>query len=158
MASVVSNRRGGWEVRESHSTPAGPRSRTLATFRVLDGGVLDHAAARAERPFARDEVVRSAYRAGAEVSPDKAEAAARTLITELAQGASLAPGLSAVLAAQLAEAELPKLSPETMAAAEWAGASTADRGRALFDLLLLADAVPQRKPAATSKFPRLSAA
>ena len=39
------------EIRESVSTAAGPRARTLATFRVLTADVIAEAASRARRPF-----------------------------------------------------------------------------------------------------------
>jgi hypothetical protein len=155
MASVVSNRRGGWEIRESHSTPDGPRSRTLATFRVLDGGVLDHAEERAEQPFDREDVVRSAYRAGAEVSPSRAEAAARTLITELSEGAVVQPGLAGAIVGLLEKRDPPTLSFDEMEASRWAGRSMKDRGRALHDLLLFVDAVPTKPVREKLGFPRL---
>lgn len=158
MASVVSNRRGGWEIRESRATPDGPRSKTLATFRALNGDVLDHADTRAGKPLDRASVIRSARRAGAEVLPPPAEEAARSLVSALARGEDLPPGLAGAIAGHLAELNPPKLSPEAMAAAAWAGASMADRGRALHDLLLLADALPQKRAGTQLKFPRLIAA
>lgn len=158
MASIVTNRRGGWEIRESHTTPDGPRSRTLATFRVLDGEVLDRAAERAERPFDRDDVIRRAYRAGAEVSASSANEAARTLITELAHGAIIDPGLAGALVGMLSVSDPPDLSPEAMAAAEWAGESLAERGRTLYQLLQLADALPQKRAGTPLNFPGLVAA
>jgi hypothetical protein len=157
MASVVSNKRGGWEIRESHSTANGPRSKTLATFRVLDGEVLDRAEARAEKPFDRDDVLRRAYRVGAEVSASKADEAARTLITELAHGARIDAGLSGALVGFLDRLDPPTLSPEAMAAAEWAGESLAERGRTLYQLLQLADALPQKRAGTELKFPGLDA-
>jgi hypothetical protein len=158
MASVVSNRRGGWEIRESHSTPNGPRSRTLASFRVLDGGVLDHAESRAEKNFDRVTVVRSARRAGAEVAAAGAESAARALLTALARGESISPGLAGALKGRLEEAAPPKLSPEAMAASEWAGVSMREHGATLHDLLLMTDALPQKRYAPATEFPRLGAA
>ena len=41
MAYVTARRDGAFEVRESRSTPAGPRSRTLATFRELDAATIE---------------------------------------------------------------------------------------------------------------------
>lgn len=158
MASVVSNRRGGWEIRESHSTPTGPRSRTLASFRVLDEEVFAHAEARAEKRFDRAAVTRSALRVGAEVAPAPPEKAAREVITALARGAKLSPGLAGALAGHLELLDPPKLTPEQMQAAEWVGATMQERGDVLFQLLELADALPQRRAGTPLKFPRMIAA
>lgn len=67
MAYVVPRKGGRFELRESLHTPGGPRSRTLAGFRVLTEQALAAAAGRAQRPFDRDAVLRSARRAGARV-------------------------------------------------------------------------------------------
>lgn len=158
MASVVSNRRGGWEIRESHSSPDGPRSKTLASFRALDEAVLAKAEARAERRFDRIAVVRSARRVGADVLPAPAEEAARRLITQLAEGATIPPGLAGALVGYLEMTEPPRLSHEAMQAAEWAGASMKERGSTLYELLMLADALPQKRAGTPLKFPRMIAA
>ena len=158
MASVVSNRRGGWEIRESIATPKGPRSKTLATFRSLNDEILERAAERAGRPFDREGVIRIARRVGAEVAVATEERSARTLITQLARGDKISPGLAGALVGYLERSNPPKLSPEAMQAAEWAGVSPADRGRALHDLLLLADALPQGRAGKSLKFPRMIAA
>jgi hypothetical protein len=50
MAYVVATQPGRFEVRESASTPSGPRSRTLASFRELTGEVVEKVQARAEKP------------------------------------------------------------------------------------------------------------
>ncbi len=67
MAYVVPRKGGRFEIRESLHTAAGPRSRTLAGFRVLTEQALEAATQRAQRPFDRQAVVRSARRAGARV-------------------------------------------------------------------------------------------
>jgi hypothetical protein len=145
MASVVPNRNGRWEIRESRSTPSGPRSRTLASFRELDDDVLAHASERAERPFDAKAVTAAARRAGASVSHPPAEAAARSLLTSLAHGDSITPGLAGAIVEMLqGKHSVAKLSPEALAAAEWAGETAADRGRTLFQLMQFTDALPLR--------------
>jgi hypothetical protein len=67
MAYVVPRKGGRFEIRESLHTAGGPRSRTLAGFRVLTEQALDAASQRAQRPFDRDAVIRSGRRAGARV-------------------------------------------------------------------------------------------
>lgn len=67
MAYVVPRKGGRFEIRESLHTASGPRSRTLAGFRVLTDQALDAAAQRAQRPFDREATIRSARRAGARV-------------------------------------------------------------------------------------------
>jgi hypothetical protein len=158
MASVVSNRRGGWEIRESHMTPKGPRSRTLASFRELDETVLAMAASRAKAPFDRENVIRKAQRAGVVIAASPVDEAARELITRLTKGEKLSHGLAGALLGQLQSLDPPKLSPEAMQAAEWVGESLEERGRTLYNLLELADALPQKRAGTPLKFPRLVAA
>jgi hypothetical protein len=67
MAYVVPRKSGRFEIRESLYTPGGPRSRTLAGFRVLTDQILDAAAQRAQRPFDREAVIRSGRRAEARI-------------------------------------------------------------------------------------------
>jgi hypothetical protein len=68
MAYVVARNGGRFEIRESLHTPSGPRSRTLAGFfGVLTDETLTAAAARAQRPFDAEAVIRSGRRAGARV-------------------------------------------------------------------------------------------
>lgn len=65
MAYVVARNGGRFEIRESFHTARGPRSRTLAGFRVLTSDLLESASRRAQRPFDADAVIRSARKAGA---------------------------------------------------------------------------------------------
>lgn len=65
MAYVVARNGGRFEIRESFHTARGPRSRTLAGFRVLTNDLLESASRRAQRPFDADAVIRSARKAGA---------------------------------------------------------------------------------------------
>ncbi len=50
------------------------------------------------------------------------------------------------------------VSDAARSVSEWVGATPAERGAALEDLLLLADALPLRRRADTIDFPRLKAA
>jgi hypothetical protein len=147
MAFVTTGRDGAFEVRESRSTPDGPRSRTLATFRELDEATIQKAIARAENPPAREELVQAALRAGAVVAVSPADEAAQILLRSIARGEEPNPKLRRLLLAALAG--------ETTSAEEWLGTSLAKRGDALRDLLLLADAVPIRARPERIGFPRL---
>jgi hypothetical protein len=147
MAFVTTARRGAFEVRESRSTPTGPRSRTLATFRELDAPTIEKVLERAESPPTRQELVRAALRAGATVSVPPADAAARELLRSLARGEGLDPKLRRLLTDALAG--------EGRSAEEWLGTTLVERGDALKDLLLLVDAVPIRARPKAITFPRL---
>ena len=147
---------GAWELREARSTPDGPRSRTLATFRELTPDVVAHAQARATQPVSAAEVRRAAVRAGAPVAPPDADRAAGELLAELAAGRTPRPALRALLAQALGDA--PEPSAAATAAAPWVAASAAERADALRDLLLLADRLPQPRTPARRRFPRISSA
>lgn len=145
--TFVTARNGAFEVRESRATPAGPRSRTLATFRELDAGTIEKVIERAEKPPTREALVEAALRAGATVAATPVEAAARDLLRALARGESLNPSHRRLL--------LDALNGESRQAAEWLGTSLADRGEVLRDLLLLGDAGPVRRRAREIGFPRI---
>jgi hypothetical protein len=161
MTFIVPTRRGRFEVRESQSTPKGPRSRTLASFTELTDAVIDKAQAKAIKPPTPGELRRSARRAGAPVRKPPAERAARELIAELARGRRLDPGLRQILIELLQNGyrEGAEPSPSNEAAravAEWMAASPEERGRVLVDLLLLADALPSKgRRGKPLRFPRL---
>ena len=161
MAFVVSSRRGNYEIRESHNTPEGPRSRTLVAFRELTSEVIDKARERATNPPTAEELRRSARRAGAPVARPPIEQAARELITEMARGRRLDPTLRQILTELLQKGyrETAEGSPASEAArsvALWMAATPEDRGRALVDLLLLADALPSGgRRGEPLRFPRL---
>jgi hypothetical protein len=161
MAYVVPARKGTYEVRESESTPKGPRSRTLVAFRELTDEVIEKAREKAVSPPSREELRRLARRAGAPIARPPVEQAARVLIAELAKGQRLDPPLRQILTELLQKGyqETGNASPANEAArsvAIWMAATPEERGRALVDLLLLADALPSSgrlgKPLA---FPRL---
>jgi hypothetical protein len=146
MAFVVSTRKGRFEVRESRSTPEGPRSRTLVSFRELTDELIEKAQGKAEKPIDAEKLRRGARRAGAPVVGPPIDRAARELISELGKGRKLDPTLRHLLSKLLLREEandtnrLP--SDSGLSVAAWIGATPEQRGRALVDLLLLADAIP----------------
>lgn len=149
MAFVTAVRNGTFEVRESRSTPTGPRSRTLATFRELDGPTIQKVLDRAEKPPTREELVHAALRAGATVAVPPADDAARALLRALARGEQPGRKLRRLL--------LDAVSGDGMSpGVEWLGTTLEERGDALRDLLLLADAVPIRRRPDMIDFPRLA--
>jgi hypothetical protein len=147
MAFVTAGRNGAFEVRESRMTPEGPRSRTLATFRELDTGTIERVIAKADKPPSREELVQAALKAGATVAGRPVDEAARALLRSIARGEQPDRKLHRRLVGAL--------SGEGNSAEEWLGTSPAERGDALRDLLLLADAVPARARARKLDFPRL---
>jgi len=147
MAFVVPTRQGSFEVRESRNTPKGPRSRTLVSFRELTDEVVQRAREKATKPPSAEELRRAARRAGAPVARPPIEQAARELIAELARGRRLNPTLHQMLSELLQRGyrEDGEGSPANEAArsvAIWMAATPEERGKALVDLLLLADALP----------------
>lgn len=161
MAFVVPTRKGSYEIRESSNTDKGPRSQTLVSFRELNDEVIEKARAKAAKPPSADELRRASRRAGAPVVREPAEQAARELIAELARGNRLDPTLRQILLEMLQKGyrEDASTSPAGEAAravALWMAATPDERGRALFDLLLLADALPSgRRRGKPLRFPRL---
>ena len=161
MTFIVPTRRDRFEIRESRSTPKGPRSETLVSFRELTDEVIQRAREKATKPLSAEELRRTARRAGAPVARPPIEQAARELIAELAKGRGLDPTLKSILLELLQRGykEDGNPSPKNEAArsiAGWMAATPKERGKALFDLLLLADALPsggrRGKPL---RFPRL---
>ena len=153
MAYLVAKPAGSWEIRESASTPNGPRSRTLATFRMLSSEVIEHAQARSDRPLDAGALRRAALRAGAPLAPAAAEVAARTLIDELQGGRGPRRALRRALLEELHGDSRP--SDNARAAAAWLNAGPERHGEALHDLLLLADRVPARSRPRRHRFPRI---
>lgn len=165
MAFVVPTRKGSFEIRESRSTPAGPRSRTLATFRELSDETIEKARSRAAKPPTADELREAALRAGAPISPSPIDQAARDLLGKLAKGQRPDPMLKHLLLDALVDEDRSDrptdpdaaVSDAARSVSEWVGASAKERGDALEDLLLLADALPLRRRPETIGFPRLEA-
>jgi hypothetical protein len=155
MAFVVARRGGRFEIRESLATPAGPRARTLASFRVLTADVLAEAAGRARRPFDAAKIRARARQLRAPERSDEAAATARRLVGELRRGERVPPALVSEL-----RRVLPRVHgeiPDTVQGAlEWVGVDDAARGRALRDLLELASRIPRRRRPPELAFPRIS--
>jgi hypothetical protein len=161
MAYLVRRSPSRIEIRESRSTPKGPRSRVLASFaEPLSRDVLDRAAARATRPFDAAAILRRAHALGIRVLERSREPEARALLSRLRRGDPLDPVLAASLRRaleRLPEAPVPESLAEV---AEWVGASAAERGAALRDLLDLYGRIarerPRRRRRARARFPRFS--
>jgi hypothetical protein len=155
MAFVVARRGGRFEIRESLATPAGPRARTLASFRVLTADVLADAAGRARRPFDAAKIRARARQLRAPERADGASVTARRLVGELRRGERPPPALVNEL-----RRVLPRVDdeiPDTLAGAlDWVGVDDATRGRALRDVLELASRVPQRSRPRKLSFPRIA--
>lgn len=160
MAFIVPTRPGSFEVRESRSTPEGPRSRTLTSFRELTDEVIEKAQAKAAKPLPAADLRRAARRAGAPVAREAIDRAARELIAELGKGRKLDPVLRHMLLDLLAKPakagnQLTRGENGNSVAA-WMAATPQERGNALVDLLALADAIPSRGRRGKSlSFPKL---
>jgi hypothetical protein len=158
MAYVVARPGGAWEIRESHTTAAGPRARTLATFRVLTPEVLEHARARSSRPPSAEELRELALRAGVPVAARSPNQAAGELLAELRAGRQPRPALRRLLLDVLDRGANQPASDSARAAARWITASPARRGETLRDLLLLADRLPAGRAPSPPRFPRIQSA
>ncbi len=154
MAYITARPEGVWEVRESRSTAAGPRSRTLATFRTLTPEIVERANERASKPVDPQALRRSALRAGAPVASGDADRAAAELLAELPAGRRPRPALRRLLLDALGSGHSP-MSDSARAAARWAAATPQRRGESLHDLLLLTDRLPSARRRASERFPRL---
>jgi hypothetical protein len=154
MAYVIARPGGRWEVRESRSTPAGPRGRTLATFKTLTPEVIERAGARSSTPLDLRELRKAALRAGAPVAGADADRATGELLTELAVGNEPRPVLRRLLLDAL-EPGSSRTSDSARAAARWTTATPRQRGETLRDLLLLADSLPLPRVSVSRRFPRV---
>jgi len=141
MSYVVRRPGGRFEIRESYSTPRGPRARTLAGFRGLTPAVLDQVEERARGPVDRQALAQRAAELGAPIQGGDARALARGLLVELEAGRTLPPVLAAVLASRLDTRShgVPDSIPPVI---EWMGASAERRGHALRELLRVASLMP----------------
>lgn len=155
MAYIVARKTGAWEIRESHGTKAGPRSRTLASFRSLTPEVIEHAQKRSIKRLDADELRRAARRAGAPVAAQPSDRAAGELLAQLAVGKRPRPLLAKLLADALA-GEKSRSTDNAEAAAAWIAASPERRGETLRDLLLLVDHLPQPRTRKRARFPRFA--
>lgn len=123
--------------------------------------MIEKARERAAKPPTAEELRRAARKAGAPVAREPVDRAARKLIAELARGREVDPALRPMLLELLegGHRDGAEPSPANEAArdvAEWMAATPSERGKALVDLLLLADALPHggRRRKALG-FPRL---
>jgi hypothetical protein len=136
-------------------TSAGPRARTLATFRVLTDRVIADAAARAARAFDPEKIRTRAAALHVPRYSHEAAASASTLLGRLRNGEKLPPVLVAELRRALPRS--PSRVPDGLeSAVEWIGVDDATRGRALRDLLDVASRIPSRARPRRLSFPRLS--
>lgn len=147
MAFVVPTKSGRYEIRESKGTSRGPRSRTLASFKELDDQVIEKARSKSEKALDPVELRRAARRAGAPVTRAPIDRAARELIAELGKGRQPDPALRHMLLDLLQHGfregkEQSSRQEAEHSVAEWMAATPEERGGALVDLLLLADALP----------------
>src|SRR5205823_13758035 len=94
MAFVVRRPVGRWEIRESLLTDAGPRARSLASFRVLTPDVVALAEDRATTSFEAEAVVAAARRAGAAVDASAEDRLARHMLVGMRGGRVPSPGLA----------------------------------------------------------------
>ncbi|MGC1165202.1 MAG: hypothetical protein WA862_03760 [Solirubrobacterales bacterium] len=152
-------------MRESRSTPAGPRSRTLAGFKELTDATIEKVQARAAKPPSAAELRAAALKAGAPVAGEPVDEAARELLGLIANGKRVDPMLERLLLDALADDRGSRLaepaatvSDSARAATEWIDAGPRQRGETLRDLLLLSDALPVRIRSNEIGFPRLRSA
>lgn len=154
MAYVVRRPRGRWEIRESFTTPDGPRARTLASFTTLTPTVIARAARAARTSLDPAALLHAARRVGVPLAPKPADALARSLLRTVAQGEEIRPGLRRLLRDRLTENE-DATHPIDESIAEWIGASPEERAAALIDLLGLVDRLPAPRHAPL-RFPRMA--
>ena len=155
MAFIVSKPNGTWEARESHRTPRGPRSRTLATFREFTPEVARRIEERSSASIDREDLRRKVARAGAPVVESEADRAAAEVLREISRGRSLRPGLARLLSDSLAAGAGVPVDHEADRMKQWAGASTAERAEALADLLDLGESLPPATRKAATRYPRI---
>jgi hypothetical protein len=161
MAFLVQRGADRIEIRESVSTPRGPRSRLLASFsEPLTPDVLERAAARATRPFDRQALIRRARAAGIEIFERSRESEMRACLARLRRGDPVDPVLAAVLREALTDEPDEPVPEELAEVSAWVGASSAARGAALRELLDLYGQVASSRAAPRQRrrprFPRFS--
>jgi len=161
MAYLVRRAGDRVEIRESRSTPRGPRSHQLASFvGALTPAVLARASARATRRFDAAALERRARVMGIPIEARAPEQEARALLARLRRGDPIDPVMAGLLLRALdhvATAPVPEPLEEV---SEWIGASPAARGAALRDLLdtfgRIAASRPPRRMRPRRSFPRFS--
>jgi len=127
----------------------------------LDDSAIEKARDKAAQAIDAEELRRAARRAGAPVARSAVNQAARELIAELSKGHAPDLTLRHMLFDLLRNGgdDSPERSPTREAehaVAEWMAASPHERGAALVDLLLLADALPHSgRRGRPLRYPRL---
>jgi hypothetical protein len=161
MAYLVKRSGDRVEIRESRSTPRGPRSRQLARFAgALTPAVLARAATRATRPFDARALARRAQAMGIPVATLAPEHEARALLARLRRGDAIDPVMAGLLVRALEGAATAPVPEAVAEVSEWLGAPKAARGAALRDLLdtfgRIAASRPPRRTRPPKVFPRFS--
>lgn len=163
MAYVVATKPGRFEVRESVSTPDGPRSRTLASFRELTAETVEKVQAKAAKPPTASELTHLALRAGAPIRGSELDTAAAETLRRIASGEQPDPKLRRLLMDALSSHD-PDAQPlqsrslvsdAARAASQWVGVGAEARASALRELLELADALPIKLRSQEIGFPHL---
>ncbi len=159
MAYLRRRSDGRVEIRESVATRVGPRARTLAVFRgLLSPDVLEHARARALRPFDSDALRLRARALRVPVSSRRTDVSARALLAELHEGTAPVPVLVGLLRRALAACPESDPPEDLVEVAEWVGQGLRARGRALRGLLRTTDRLvrgrPPRRERPAERFPR----
>jgi hypothetical protein len=136
------------------------------TFWELTDEAIAKAQEKATKALSAGKLREAALQAGAPVAPSPVDRAARELLARLAKGERPDPMLRRLLLDALAHEDRSDrpadpgatVSDNARSVSEWVGTTPAERGAALEDLLLLADALPLRRRPATIGFPGLKAA
>lgn len=149
------------EIRESVSTPAGPRSRMLASFvGALFPETLETAAREATRPFDRDALREKAETLGIPIALRRDEPELRAAIARLRSDEPIDPVLLAALRDALRIHNVVPLPEDSAEIALWIGASDEARSDALRGLLRASDRIVRARPARRAReekaFPRFS--
>jgi hypothetical protein len=166
MAYVVATKPGRFEVRESVSTPKGPRSRTLVSFRELTAETVKKVQENSEKPPTAAELTCLALRTGAPIRRSELDEAAGETLRRIASGEQPDPKLRRLLidalSGQSENGRMPEskglVSDAARAASQWIGVGAEDRANTLRELLELADALPIRLRPQEIGFPHLRSA
>ncbi len=163
MAYFVRRDRDRIEIRESRTTPRGPRSRQLTRFvGPLTPAVLARAQARATRPFDARALTRRALVLGIPVLTRSPEKEARALLERLQRKDPIDPVIAGLLVRALDGVGTAPVPEHLAEVSEWIGAAPAARGAALRDLLdtfgRIAASRPSRRARPRQTFPRFSSA
>jgi hypothetical protein len=161
MAYLYVRKSGRVEIREAHSTPRGPRSRTLASFKgALTEEHLERAESAATRPFDRAAILLRAAELGIPIVRANANSDARNLLARLRSGARIDPVLVGLLHEQLDRRTSAPVPDELADVTEWIGASDHERGLALRDVLRLYDTIARSRDPVyepeVARFPRFA--